>query len=83
MDVLTLYRRTRAAATSLEGVLSVSKMQNYQRLDEKTAEMSLTILMREDETAEMLWKDLDAVVAGYAALKSEIAARRAGIVLTK
>jgi hypothetical protein len=79
MDVLTLYRRTRAAATSLEGVLSVSKMQNYQRLDEKTAEMSLTILMREDETAELLWRDLDAVVSGYAELRAEILTRRIAV----
>jgi hypothetical protein len=77
MDVLTLFRRTRAAATSLEGVLSVSKMQNYQRLDAKTAEMSLTILMREDETAEMLWKEMDAVIEGYSELRAEIAARQA------
>jgi RecB family endonuclease NucS len=77
MDVLTLFRRTRAAATSLEGVLSVSKMQNYQRLDAKTAEMSLTILMREDETAEMLWKEMDAVIEGYSELRAEIATRQA------
>lgn len=43
------------------------------------AAMALTILMREDETAELLWKDLDAVVAGYAELRAEILAQRIAV----
>ena len=78
MNVLTLYRRAAAAKSSLEGLLSVAKMQNYQRLDEHTGEMAMVILTRpdSDETVQLLMKDLDAFVDGVALLKAEIAARR-------
>ena len=77
MDVLTLFRRMSAAKSDLEGLRSVAKMQSYNRLDERSAELALVILMREDETADILFRDLDAVVAGVAELRAEILARKA------
>jgi len=79
VDILELWRRASAAKSDLEGLLSVAKMQSYNRLDERSAELALVILMREDETADILFRDLDAVVAGVAELKQEIAARKAAV----
>jgi hypothetical protein len=78
VDVLQLFKLASAARTDLEGILSISRLQNYGRVDSHTSEMALVILMRpdSDETVTMLMKSLDAFVDGVAALKAEIAARR-------
>lgn len=76
MDILTLYRRTQRAATDLEGLLSVSKMQNYGRVDQKTADGAMIILLRDDETAATIFRSLDEVIAGVAELRADIEARR-------
>jgi hypothetical protein len=85
MSILELYKLASLARTDLEGILSVAAMQNYNRQDARSAEMALVILMRPDSDATVteLMKSLDAFVDGVAALKAEIAARRAVIALTK
>jgi hypothetical protein len=81
VDILSLYRLAGAAKTDLEGLLSIARLQNYGRVDAHTSEMAFTILMRpdSDETVTQLMKSLDNFVDGVAALKAEIAARRAAV----
>lgn len=79
MDIVQLWKLAGAARGDLEGLLSVVKMQNYNRpLDARAAEMAMTILLREDsdETVTQLMKSLDAFVLGVSELKAEIALRR-------
>jgi len=83
MDILTLYRRTARAATDLEGLLSVSKMQNYNRVDSKTSEMAMVILLRDDETAATIFRSLDEVIEGVAELRADIEARRVAAAVQK
>jgi hypothetical protein len=74
--ILKLYQKSMGAANSLSGLLAVAKNQNYGRLDAETEDYAISLLVADESNERMLFADLDAVVAGVAALREEVARRR-------
>jgi hypothetical protein len=75
--IFKLYTRAMGAANALSSLLAVAKLQNYNRMSEETEDYAVNLICADEENERMLFADLDAVVAGVAALRIEVARRKA------
>jgi hypothetical protein len=80
--IFKLYQRTMGAANALSSLLAISKLQNYNRIDEATENAAVNLIVDDAENERMLFADLDAVVEGVGALRDEIARRRGAALIS-
>jgi hypothetical protein len=77
MDLLTLFRALRGASNSVNGLLAATRC--VQRDPAKVYLEATDTLATDELAAELLFKDIDAVIEGAAWLRAEIAERRAAV----